>query len=92
VESPDRNIHNQFHHILIVKRHSSILDVRSFRGADCGIVHYQVVANVRERLAVSKQAAQNFHVGRFNFRKINGLQFRKQYHIKISNRSALWKN
>jgi hypothetical protein len=48
-----------------------------------------VVANARERLAVSKQAAQNFHVGRFNFRKINGLEFRKQYHIKISNRFAL---
>jgi len=40
--------------------HSSVLDVRSFRGADCDTDHYLVVAKVRERLAVSKQAAQRF--------------------------------
>jgi hypothetical protein len=40
--------------------HSSILDVQSFRGADCDTDHYQVVAKVRERLAVRKQAAQKF--------------------------------
>jgi hypothetical protein len=30
-----------------------------------------VVANVRERLAISKQAAQKFDVERFNVRKQN---------------------
>jgi len=38
----------------------SILDVRSFRGVDCDTDHSLVVANVRFRLAVSKQAAHNF--------------------------------
>jgi len=53
--------HNQIYHILIDRRWlSSILDVRSVRGADCRTDHYLVVSNVRERLAVSKQAAQNF--------------------------------
>jgi hypothetical protein len=55
---------------LIDKWHSSILDVRFFSGADCDTVHYLVVAKVRERLAVSKQAAQTFNVERFNFREL----------------------
>ena len=35
-----------------------MLDSRFFRVADCGTDHYLVVAKVRERLAVSKHAAQ----------------------------------
>jgi hypothetical protein len=55
--SPEGNTHNQIDHVLIYKRlRSSILDVRSFRGADCDTDHYLVVAKVRERLTVSKQA------------------------------------
>jgi len=36
-----------------------MLDVRSFRGAECDSDHCLVVAKVRERLTVSKQTAQN---------------------------------
>ncbi|PNF35343.1 hypothetical protein B7P43_G02567, partial [Cryptotermes secundus] len=59
--SPDGKIHNQIDHILIDRRrHSSILDVRSFRAADCDTDHYLVVAKFRERLAVSKQQLVEF--------------------------------
>jgi endonuclease/exonuclease/phosphatase family metal-dependent hydrolase len=52
--SPDGKTHNQIDHILIDRRrYSSILDVRSFRGAYCDSDHYLVVAKVRMRLAVS---------------------------------------
>jgi hypothetical protein len=53
--SPEGNTHNQIDHILIDRiRHSSILDARPFRRADCDTDHYLVVAKERERLGVSK--------------------------------------
>jgi hypothetical protein len=51
-----------------------------------------VVAKVRERLAVIKQAAQNLDGERFNIRKLNELEVRKQYQIEISNRFAALEN
>jgi hypothetical protein len=70
--SPDGKTQNQIDHILKDRRRqSNILDVRSFRGDDCDTDYYLVVAKVREKLAVSKQAAQNFEGERFNIRKLN---------------------
>jgi hypothetical protein len=54
--SPEGKIDIQIDHILIDRRrHSPILDVRSFRAADCDTDHYLVVAKFRERLAVSRK-------------------------------------
>jgi hypothetical protein len=78
--SPDGKTHNQIDHILIDRRRqSSILDIRSFRAADCDTDHYLVVANVRERLAVSKQTAQRVHLERFNLKKLNEVEGKEQY-------------
>jgi hypothetical protein len=85
--------HNQIDNILIDRRwHLSILDVQSFRGTDCDTDHCLVFAKVRERLAVSKQAALKFDVKIFNLRKLNKLYVREQYHIQVSNRLAALKN
>jgi hypothetical protein len=43
-------------------------------------------------LAVRKQAAQNFDGVRFNLRKLNDLEVRKQYQIEITNRFAALEN
>jgi hypothetical protein len=68
----DGKTHNQVDHILIDRRrYSSILNVRSFRRADCGNDHYLVVAKVRERLVVSKQTTYKFHMERFKLKKLN---------------------
>ena len=81
--SLDGQTHNQIDHILIDRRwHSSILDVRSFMGAECDTDHCLVVAKVRESLAARKQAAQTSDGVRFNLRKLNDLEVRKQYQIR----------
>ena len=51
--------------------------------------HYLVVAKLRERLAVRKQAAQKFDGERFNMKKLNELGVVKEkYQIAITNRFA----
>ena len=51
-----------------------------------------MVTKVREILAVRKKAAQNSDGGRFNLRKLNDLEVRKQYQIEITNRFAALEN
>jgi len=43
-------------------------------------------------VAVSKKAAQKFYVERINLRKLNDLEVRKEYEIKIPERSAALDN
>jgi len=89
----DGKTHNQIGHILIDRRwHSNILDVPSSRGADCDTDHYLVVFKFRERLAISKQAAWKFDGEKFNLRKLNELEVKKQYLIEITNRFAPLEN
>jgi hypothetical protein len=73
--SPDEKTHNQIDHILVEKRrHSNVLDVRSFRTEDCDSGNYLVMAKVRERLVVNKQRSQRFHMERFNLKKLNDVE------------------
>jgi len=85
--------HNQIDQILTDRRwHSGILDVRSFRGADCDTDHYLVVSKVRECLAVCKHAAQKFGEERFYLRKLDELEIIKQYQIENTNRFVALEN
>jgi len=91
--SPNGKTPNQIDYVLIDRRwHSSVLDVHSFRGADCDTDHYLVITKVRERLAVGKQAAQRFDKQRFNLRKLNEPEVREQYQIEFTKRFAALEN
>ena len=51
-----------------------------------------MIAKVRERLAVGKQATQRFDRQRFNLRKLNEPEVREHYQIEITNRFAALEN
>jgi hypothetical protein len=74
------------------RRHSSILDIRSFRVADCDTDHYLVLANVTERLAVSKETARRFYMEKKNLKKLNDIEGKEQYRVEISNRFVVLEN
>jgi hypothetical protein len=87
--SQDGNTHNQIYHILINRRrHLSVLDVRSFRAADCDNGHHLVEAKVGERLAVNKQRLHRFHMEKFSLKKLNEVEGKEQYRVEESNRFA----
>jgi hypothetical protein len=87
--SPDGNTHNQIDNILLDRRrHSSVLDVRSFRAADCDTAHYLVVAKIRERIAVNKQGSHKFHMDKLNLNKLNEVEDKEKYRDEVSNRFA----
>jgi hypothetical protein len=91
--SPDGQTHNQIDYLLIDRGwHSSILDVRSFRGADCDTDHYLVVAQIRERLAVSKRPVNKMDMDTFNLKKLNEGEVKEQYQATIKNRFSALEN
>jgi hypothetical protein len=50
------------------------------------------MAKLKERLAVSKQTMHRVRMERFNVKKLNEVEGKKQYHIQISNRFAALEN
>jgi hypothetical protein len=81
--------YNQIDHILIDRRrNSSILDVRSFRGADCHSGHYLVAKKVRKRLSVSKRLVKKIDMERFSVKQLNEDEVKELYQVTIKNTFA----
>jgi hypothetical protein len=65
-----------------------VSDVCFFREADCDTDHYRL-QKLWERLSVSKQAMQKFDMGKFNLKKLNDIEVKEQYQVKIFSRFAV---
>jgi hypothetical protein len=90
--SSDGKTRSQIDYMLINRRlNSSVLDVRSFRGAECDTDHCLVVAKFRERLAVSKQATQKFDGVRFNLRKLLSWRLVNSITLRLQTGLQLWR-
>jgi hypothetical protein len=46
------------------------------------------VAELRERISVSKRARQNFDLERFDLKKLDDVEVKEKYQVEISNRFA----
>jgi hypothetical protein len=53
-------------------------------GQQITIRHYQVVAKIRDRLAVNKQGSHEFHMKRFNHKKLNEVEGKEKYRVEVS--------
>ena len=62
---------NQTDHVAISKKWRSLLDVRSYRGADVVSDHHLVVAQLRLKLAANKLSGQRVTRKKFNTEKFN---------------------
>jgi hypothetical protein len=90
--SPDGKTHNQIDHILRDRRqYSSILYVRSFRGADYSD-HCSVVAKVRETLAVIRRMVKKVDMERVNLKQLNEEEAKEKYQVTIKNKFAALEN
>jgi hypothetical protein len=88
---PDGFTHNQIDHVLTDKRrHTNMLDVLSFRGADCDTDHCLIVAKLREMISVSKRARPKCDLEKSDLKKLGNIVVKEKYPVEISKRfSAL---
>ena len=83
--SPDGVTENQIDHIAISKRwRTSLQDVRSKRGADCGSDHHLVVADIKMKLAAMKRPRSSRT--KYASNKLRDTDTRDEFILKLSNK------
>jgi hypothetical protein len=69
---------NQIDNVAISKKWRSLLDVRSYRGADVSSDHHLVVAQLRLKLPANKTSSQRVTRKKFNIEKFHHGEIRKK--------------
>ena len=82
--APNQRTFNQIDHVAISKKwRRSLLDVRSYRGADVASDHHIVVAQLRLKLAANKPSRQRTTRRKFNIEKLNSAETRKEFEEEL---------
>ncbi|KAL4084379.1 hypothetical protein QTP88_028202 [Uroleucon formosanum] len=83
--SPDGRYINQIDHVLVNARFSnSVLDVRTFHGAECGSDHFLVVGKLKVRLKKAKKRKEE-QTELFDIQKLCDLKICEDFCKNISN-------
>jgi hypothetical protein len=83
--APNHRTSNQIDHIAISKKWRSLLDVRSYKGADVASDHYLVVAQIKLKLAANRSPNQRVIRKKFNIEKLNQRETRKKFEEELKN-------
>jgi hypothetical protein len=82
--APNQHTFNQIEHVAISKKwRRSLLDVRSYRGADVASDHHLVMVQLRLKLAANKPASQRTTRRKFNTEKLNNAVTRKEFEEEL---------
>lgn len=76
--SPDQKYHSQIDHLLVCKRkQSSVMDVRTYRGACADSDHFMVVAKIIQKIKNSKKNKVNGH--KWDVEKMSDTKIKDNY-------------
>lgn len=81
--SPDGRYANQIDHVLVNLTFSNcVLDIRTFRGADCGSHHFLVASKLKVLLKKIKNRTAS-QSGLYNIQKLSNPKVYKILHVNI---------
>lgn len=84
--SPNGLTKNQIDHVLVDQRHkSSITDVKSVRGAECGTDHSLILVKVNQRIAIQRRK-EEIQERRIDTERLELNRVAKEFKIKLENR------